>query len=491
MRFRRQTSPDTRRAIIDLGSNSIRMVIYDGPPRIPFELHNEKVQARLGRGLSETGAIHADGYAMALDACRRFKALLDASGITAVRTVATAAAREASNGPQLLRDIATIGLRPDLLSGAAEGRASAAGVLSAFPGVEGVVADLGGGSLELAEISGVTIGRSDSVPLGVLRLHGLHDSPKPFANAVREVLHGAGWKARKAGPILYLVGGSWRALGHLDMHLVGSAHPGIHGYVLRPDRIEPLRKAIAELGPRVLRDVPGVSASRIPALDDAAQLLAGVAGHLGSREMIISGFGLREGLLFEALDDSVRGEDPLLAAVADYAGRQGNWQWNGDVVDAWIAGACAEDPPAEKRIRRAACHLAGIDLHPQSDVRARHGMELAWLGAWIGINAVERALLAATLWAAWAGRGECPAVRDFLTPEAGRRAAVWGRAIRLAERVSGGCSRVLHHARLSADATDLTLTFAPGYGALGEGVAVKQLVYLAQLLDLKPRIAAD
>lgn len=491
MRFKRETSRDSRRAIIDVGSNSVRLVIYDGPARIPYELHNEKVQARLGRGLSETGRIDPEAYNLALGACGRFKALLDASGITAVRTVATAAAREATNGPDLLRDLDRLGLRPELLSGGAEGRASAAGVQSAFPGASGVVADLGGGSLELAEIDGVHLGRSDSVPLGVLRLPALRrDGDRGFAAQVRTLLRGAGWRGAKSGLALFLVGGSWRALGHLDMHLTASAHPGVHGYVLVRDRLKALRKAIAELGPRGLREVPGLTSSRIATLDDAAAVLAAVGEHLGSERMVISSFGLREGLLFEALDETARREDPLLAATADYAGRQGDPRWHGDAIDDWIASVCPAGVAAEDRIRRAACHLAGIDLHPQSDTRARHGMELAWLGAWIGITAQERALLAATLWAAWSGRGECAQVADFLTPEARRLALIWGQSIRLAERLSGGVSDVLRHARLERDETALTLTLVPKFADLGKGVALKQLGLLAQHLDLQVRLRA-
>ena len=89
-----------RRAIIDVGSNSVRLVVYEGPARTPFVVYDEKVQAKLGRSLPETGRIDAEAYRKALLACRRFKTLIDAMGIQHCRTVATAAARDAKNWPE-------------------------------------------------------------------------------------------------------------------------------------------------------------------------------------------------------------------------------------------------------------------------------------------------------------------------------------------------------------------------------------------------------
>lgn len=292
----------------------------------------------------------------------------------------------------------------------------------------------------------------------------------------------------ETGRSLYLVGGAWRGLCHLDMHLTASALPGVHGYTLAPARLGPLREAIEALGPRGLKEVPGVSAARIPMLDDAAALLAAVAAHLAIETLIVSGFGLREGLLFEALDAGERGEDPLLAATADYAARQGSARWDGDAVDEWIGGLFDDDLFC-RRIRCAACRLAGVDLHPLRETRARHGFELAWLGAWIGIDAEERALLAATLWTAWGGRGPCEPVAAFLPPEGQRQAAAWGQAIRLAERLSGGESAVLRHARLTRHGEAMTLAPAPGYADLASGVAAKQLGLLAQQLGLIAAVA--
>jgi exopolyphosphatase / guanosine-5'-triphosphate,3'-diphosphate pyrophosphatase len=472
-----------RRAIIDVGSNSVRLVIYDGPLRTPFVIHNEKVQARLGRGLAETGLIDAEAYEKALRGCRRFKALTEAIGVVQIRTVATAAARDARNGPEFLADLAATGLNPELLSGDAEAFGSAAGVISAFPGADGVVGDLGGGSLELIDVRKGVPGRRETFPLGVLGLPALRaKGERALRQAVAGMLDAGGWKAACRHRPFYLVGGSWRALGHLDMHLSNSIVPGVHGYEFAPARIEPLREAVALHGTKLSKMVAAISSSRCGALDDSALLLSEVANAIGSDRFVVSTFGLREGLLFLELNKADRRQDPLLAAVADYARRRGNPLWDGDAVADWIAPLFIDEIKSEQRVRRAACHLACVDLHPQSETRARHGMELAWLGGWIGLTAIERAMLAQALWTAWAGKGQCALFDGFAPEDALRRAIGWGEAIRLAQRFTGGVSAVLAHATLSLRKGQLTLGVERDWQYLAGDVVAKQLAALAQSL---------
>lgn len=482
-----QSADLIRRAIIDVGSNSVRLVVYEGPARTPFVVYNEKVQAKLGRSLPETGRIDPEAYDKALRACRRFKALIDAMGIEHCRTVATAAARDAANGPEFLADLAAIGLEPELLSGDAEAFASAAGVISAFPGADGIVGDLGGGSLELIDVRDGVAGRRATFPLGVLLLAALRgQDDEDFRDDVGGMLRG--WTSAGAGRPFYLVGGSWRALGHLDMHLTRSVLPGVHGYTFDRSRIVPMREAIAEAGPRLSKLVTAISSSRVAGLDDAALLLAEVSEQLGCERLVVSMFGLREGLLFRELSKKVRKQDPLLAAVADYARRRGNRLWQGELVAEWIAPVYADEALDEQRIRRAACHLAAVDLHPQSETRARHGMELAWLGGWIGLSASERAMLAQALWTAWSGKGLCRKIGEVADSDALKRAIGWGEAIRLAERLSGGVSSVLATSSLVRAGDDLTLAIDAKRRDLGGDAVAKQLVALAGALGASSAI---
>ncbi|MFM5931096.1 MAG: Ppx/GppA family phosphatase [Novosphingobium sp.] len=490
----RHASANARRAIIDVGSNSIRLVIYEGPARTPFVVHNEKVQARLGRSLSATGRIDEDAFAKGLAGCRRFKALVDAAGISDVRTVATAAAREAENGPQFLDAMRAIGLEPQLLSGDEEALQSAAGVISAFPGADGIVGDLGGGSLELIDVRSGVAQQRTSLPLGVLRLAELRaKGDKALRKMVMGMLRDGDWLEAGAGRPFYLVGGSWRALGHLDMYLTQSALPGVHGYAFRRSRIKDLRLAIRETGPRLPRLVPGLSNSRMAGLDDAACLLADVGAGLGCDRLVVSTFGLREGLIFSELDPSAQQEDPLLAAVADYARRRGNVTWDGDRVADWIEPIFPGGDSALRRIRRAACHLAGVDLHPQSETRARHGMELAWLGGWIALDGAERAMLAQAMWTAWSGKGICPALDGQLADGDFAHAMRWGEAIRLAERLTGGRSATLDHASVTLcddgeDGRFLRLAIDREWIDLGGEIITKQITALATAMGASAAI---
>ncbi|HEX7848218.1 MAG TPA: Ppx/GppA family phosphatase, partial [Sphingomonas sp.] len=122
-----------RTGIIDIGSNSIRLVVYQGPPRLPAPLFNEKVMAGLGRGLGETGQLAPQGLELAIEALERFSALAHEMEVESLRTVATAAVRDASNGHILLDAAARIGLPVELLSGEQEATAAGMGVLSAIP----------------------------------------------------------------------------------------------------------------------------------------------------------------------------------------------------------------------------------------------------------------------------------------------------------------------------------------------------------------------
>ncbi|HEX8554850.1 MAG TPA: Ppx/GppA family phosphatase, partial [Sphingomonas sp.] len=223
---------EPRTGIIDIGSNSIRLVVYQGHPRLPAVLFNEKVMAGLGRGLVKTGSIEPAGMAAARTALARFGAVARAMEVTSLRTVATAAVRDAANGPELIDAAERLGLKVELLSGEQEATAAGEGVLAGIPGAQGIVGDLGGGSLELVRVSGGQVGERVSFPLGVLRIAGLRRQGKVLERRVARLVGDAGWTGAGKGLPLYLVGGSWRALARLDMVLGDYPLPVIHQYVM-------------------------------------------------------------------------------------------------------------------------------------------------------------------------------------------------------------------------------------------------------------------
>ncbi|HOA50067.1 MAG TPA: hypothetical protein PKJ55_11550 [Novosphingobium sp.] len=283
-----------RRAIIDIGSNSIRLVVYGGPRNAPVPLYDDKITASLGRGVVLDGRIDAESMALALKALRRFAALLRLLDGAKVRVVATAAVRDAANGAEFLAAVRGLGLPVELLSGEDEARASAWGVIAAHPGARGIVADLGGGSLELALIDQGGVGNCVSLPLGVMRVAGIRAGGRGrLRKALREALTPLDWLGQARGQRLYLVGGAWRALDRARAHI--DRAPAL--IPVPAEEARALKGRVRARGPARLAAIPGVSAARAAQLAHASALLSALVAELGPADVEVSGAGLREGLL--------------------------------------------------------------------------------------------------------------------------------------------------------------------------------------------------
>lgn len=474
--FRKPRAPEpaaaSRAAIIDIGSNSIRLVVYEGTARLPATLFNEKVMAGLGRSLAETGSIDEAALTMATTALARFASLAREMEVDTIRTVATAAVRDASNGAQLIAIARSLGLEVELLSGEAEALAAGYGVLSGIPEADGIVGDLGGGSLELVRVVAGTVTDRVSFPLGVLRLGAVRARGKGVLDkTVAALLAQAGWAKRGEGLPFYLVGGSWRALARLDMHLTGYPLPVIHEYRMAAQTVTRLQRTIAQLGKSKIRSVPNLSAGRVATMEDAAALLGVLIKHLGSSETVVSAFGLREGLLFGQLSVEDRREDPLIAAARDEAERFGRFPEHGDLLDEWIAPLFDEDAELA-RLRHAACLLADVGWRANPEFRAERGLEIALHGNWVGIDARGRALLAQALFTSLGGGLESPPpIGQLAQIDDIERAKLWGLAMRLGQRLSGGIAGPLRRSSLAADEERLTLQLDADHAALyGEAV---------------------
>ena len=482
---------DPRTAIIDIGSNSIRLVVYQGPPRLPAILFNEKVLAGLGRGLAATGSIAPDAMATAQAALARFARLAREMDVSRLRTVATAAVRDASNGAALIAHARAAGLEVELLSGEQEALAAGAGVLSAFPQADGVVGDLGGGSLELVRVHAGVLGERASFPLGVLRLAAQRAKGEvALEKQVVRAIEKAGWTGRGRGLPLYLVGGSWRALARLDMDLSHYPLPIIHGYCMDADAVARLGRTVETSSRSRLRATPGLSSGRIPTLGDAAAILTLLLRELGSASTIVSAFGLREGLLYQDLDTATAAQDPLTVATRDEGRRAGRFPEHGDLLDRWLAPLFDRDAPAAARLRNAACQLADVGWRANPEFRAELGVEIALHGNWVGVDAAGRAQMAQTLHASSGGDGIPDALAALASKERLDRATAWGLAMRLGQRLSGGLAGPLQRSRLSADEGTVTLHLAPEDRALYGETVERRHTALAAYLDRLPVFSA-
>ena len=485
----RRTS-DQRRAVIDIGSNTVRLVIYGGPPRAPAVLWNEKVSARLGSHLAQTGVIPAAAIEEALAALARYVLILRDLGVGEVDTVATAAARDAANGSEFLTSVADLGLDAKLLSGEDEAQASAWGVIGAFPGATGTVADLGGGSLELVQIADGACHGGASLPLGTLRLPQLRAKGR-FEHKVAKLLQSAGQRPNPRDPTcgrLYLVGGTWRAFATFAMR--SASHPlnDPHGFELAASEARELARTVQRSEPGELAKLRGISTMRAEKLPDAAALLRSLMNELKPATLVFSSWGLREGLHYQRLAPADKALDPLLIGVANFAAEPQAGFADAAKLAQWTAPAAGTGSRGLERVRLAAAHLAPALHRVEPNLRPAHALEWALDKRWIGIDFLSRALLGAALLGSL-GTVNLPERLGRLTDEPHLRTAVgWGLALRLAQRLGAGSRQSLADSRIEAGPEYLTLYLEPGAAALATPIVARQLGALAEWLGLAARI---
>lgn len=479
-------------AIVDIGSNSIRLVVYSGAPRAPSIIFNEKVLAGLGERLGETGMLGENSRARALSALRRFRLLVDQMEVRDLRVLATAAVRDASNGEAFLAEVHGVGFEPRVISGEKEGRLAGEGVLSGFPDADGLAGDLGGGSLELVYVSGGAVHGSISLPFGVLRIgHPDVAAEKQLRKRLGAVLEETGLGKRGRGRPFYMVGGSWRALARLDIISRDYPLPITHHYRMPPERPAELRKLIASLNRADPNSMPMLTASRIPTLPNAKLILSALVDAVGPSELIVSSFGIREGLLYHELPPRERAKDPLIEAARDAGRGLSRFGEHGDLLDRWISPIFEDDPP-DARLRLAACLLADVAWQAHPDFRAERGVEMALHGNWVGIDVCGRVMVAHALFSNFGGR-DFPDIRvaALCNPKQLERAGLWGLAMRLGQRLSGGLAVSLERSRLGRHGDVIRLTLPKGEEALYGETVDRRLRKLASALGCRAEMRAE
>ncbi|WP_169829196.1 Ppx/GppA family phosphatase [Tsuneonella mangrovi] len=487
-RKRRDRERAQIRAVIDIGSNTVRLVIYGAPPRVPVVLHNEKVTARLGRDIGETGAMPAKSMDQALAALERFRLLLDDRGVTDVQTVATAAVRDASNGSDFLKKVAAIGLEPRLLSGEEEARISANGVIGAFPGAHGVVADLGGGSLELISIEGDKSHHGVSLPFGTLRLPDLRaKGPDAFKRAVGQALKKADWATEHEGP-LYCVGGTWRAFAAYAMRTARIPLTDPHGFSLPADEAMLLAKKVSRTAPDKLAAIPGIASTRAAALPDAAALLKIMLATLKPDGLVFSSWGLREGLLFDTLSDVEREKDPLIAGAIAFADPREGTITEAARIAAWTAPLANGNGKGSERLRLTAAMLALALARLEPNRRQDQAREWALDKRWVGVDPAGRAMLAAALLGS-CGRKDYPDDLLSLASETELREALgWGIAIRLARRMDIGNASSALGSSVERGKKGIALTVTPERAPIAGEAVRKDLALLGSWFDCPTKL---
>jgi exopolyphosphatase / guanosine-5'-triphosphate,3'-diphosphate pyrophosphatase len=482
-----------RIAIIDIGSNSVRLVVYGGPARAPVSLYNEKVMAGLGRSLAKDGTLAKDAVEEALLALGRFYHLIGLMAVPKVRVVATAAVRDAKNAAEFLRRVRDIGIDVEILSGDEEAVAAGMGVISGWPNADGVVGDLGGGSLELVRVKAGRVRERISLPLGVLRLAALRGGgDAAFERDVGKMLAPHTWLRDVQGLPFYMVGGSWRSLARLHIHRTGYGMPVLSNYTMPPGAAEQLVSMTAKLDKAAIKEIPTLSSARLPMLDGSAVMLALIVKLLKPDSLITCAYGLREGLLFGGLSAEERQLDPLIVGARFEGERQGRFGAHGDDLFRWLSPVFADEGKSFARLRHAACLLSDIAWSANPEFRAERGLEAALHGTWIGVSARDRALIAMAVFTSLGG-GAVPA--NILGPFASEKdlaiARVWGLAIRLGQRLGGGTETALRRSRLAIKDQCLVLTFDADHADLGGESVSRRLKQLASAMGYTMAVAVS
>ena len=481
------------RAIIDIGSNTVRLVVYGGTMRAPTVLLNEKVTAKLGREIAATGRLADEAMALALRGLKRFALLLADLGVDDIDTVATAAVRDAANGPEFVEQLRAIGLEPRVISGEEEALLSAHGVIGAFPDARGIVADLGGGSLELVRVAGGEADSASTLPLGTLRLPdhrkgGRAEMKKSLDKAIRK----AGWDLAANAPqengALYLVGGTWRAMAVYAMAQRAYPLSDPHGFELETGAANDLAAGLAASESEMIRGKERISSMRAEKLPDAAVLLQALLERLAPEKVVFSSWGLREGLLYDRLPAHSKAQDPLLAGISVFASHRGSAPTLATRMAAWTLDAAPAREHGSERLRLAATMLALAAMQIEPNIRLPQAINWALHKRWVGIDGTGRAMLAAAISANGNQLNLPVEVRALASEEALEEAMRWGLALRLARRLGAQSRRSLEVSRLVVEDGALVLRLATSHAALFGQPTEKDMKLLAGRLGLKWRV---
>jgi exopolyphosphatase / guanosine-5'-triphosphate,3'-diphosphate pyrophosphatase len=400
--------------------------------------------------------------------------------------------RDSANGTEFLARVRELGLAAELLSGEEEANAAGFGVLSSNPGAAGLVADLGGGSLELVRIGDGEVHERVSLPLGAMRVAAVRAGGRgKLRRLVGELCAGQPWLDRVRGERLFLVGGAWRALARVHMARAAWPLAVLDNYSFPAIDARELKDHVRALGLAQLVAIPGVKTARAPQLDDASALLAALASVIDPAEVTVSAAGLREGLLYQALTPAQRRKDPLIEGLRFAIGGQLQRSRQDAALLAWSDGAFPGEPAQERRLRHAACLIAGTGWASNPEFRALDAEDMALHGSWLGLTHGDRAVIAMALHIGLGGDPDNPPAMlvQLAAPERLERARNWGLALRLAHRIGAGAVLAVEALPLTlVDDGALVLRLPRRVAALADAGVERRLARLALALGREARI---
>ncbi len=454
-------------AVIDIGSNTVRLVVYEGEYRSPAPIYNEKNTCRLGHGLAETGRLNEDNLNQALDLLKRFKILIDNMAVAKLHVIATAAVREASNGADFIEQAELIlNHKLNVLSGRDEAKMAALGVFSGHRKANGLVGDLGGGSLELVSVTNNKVDENGiTLPLGALRLLEASGGDLKVARDIIETeLNKVDFWSSINGLSFYAVGGTWRALAKLHMHQTGYPLHILQGYRIEWQVAQGFANFVSQMNFDIIsKHQYGISKSRLQILPFGALVLEALLARAQPYKMVVSACGVREGVLYDRLEKAEKKKDPLLSASKLYSQNVGRSTKHAEELiefTSQIFGSELSESNEENRLRQAVCYLDDISWRAHPDVRGLQSLGIISNATLVAISHAGRAFIAYTVYYRHEGVNESAdtqGLRQLIKPQDLVRARVLGLLIRVAYAISAVREGLLPRVKLYVENGEIIL----------------------------------
>lgn len=478
--------------VIDVGSNSVRLVVFDGAARSPAYFFNEKVLCGLGKGLVTTGRLNPEGRDRALATIKRFALLTRGMAMTNLTMVATAAMREAEDGPEFQALIEKeTGLRMRVIDGAEEARLSAQGVLTGWPEAKGLVCDIGGSSMELAVIGDRQVHQTVTSPLGPFRLQQVAGGKKGLRQHIGTVLKSLRDQVGNHHDALYLVGGSWRAIARLDMERRGYPLKVLHEYTMTPKSVRKTIDWIAEQDMADLRARTGISAERMSLVPLAAQVLRQLVHVFSPQVICISSYGIREGILYEQMPQSLRARDPLIEACHFMEHASARLPGFGKKLYNFLLPLYRNRNDDRLRLIRAACLLHDVNWRAHPDYRADACFDTSTRANLGGLDHTGRVYLGIALMYRYKTNGMRPRIKEIaglLPAKDLAEAKMLGRALRFGSMFSMDGPENAGELRYFPKKHVLELVLERDMQALFTEVAQQRFQSFAQQLDAEAKV---
>jgi exopolyphosphatase/guanosine-5'-triphosphate,3'-diphosphate pyrophosphatase len=485
-------------AIIDIGSNAVRMVIFDDLINAPFKIHNERIVCNLGSELATTNRISSENFNKAIKAIARFSRLITAMGITKVRAVATAALRDAENGKDFIAQIKRdYNFNIDILDGDEEARISALGVMSNGMAKDGIIGDYGGGSLELIVVENSQVIKKVSLPIGSHRL--LSEKGKAgVINRVNDELDKLPFLNDYQGKRFYALGGSWRSMAKAHIHMIKYPIRTLDHYCINGENALDFIKLIIKQNPTSIEKTVGLPRKRVHDIRVAAIAMLELFKRIKPSSLVFSGTGLREGLLFEQMSDEVRSHDFMVESckklVADHCRSDDENSLN--YLYQWMEPLFKKDAQT-LRLLRASCYLSDISFFDHEEYQAEHAFNRILVMPFYDITHRERAFLALTQHVRYKGflkrnykgknRAEPLArlLHNFLTKDEIDLAFAMGMLMHIAYLLTGGELSLLQSSHFTVKENKMSFTADVEDSFMYAGFVENSFYRIAEALNLE------